>query len=100
MSNGMRVLRQRPMPFYKRAILRQAAETFWKLEPILQPAKILASDPGEPGGDAFALFLLLSGRYVEWILMLFPLWVLLVSIYIPIDNLRRLPQVTAISPGT
>jgi hypothetical protein len=50
-------------------------------------------------GYAFALFLLLSGRYIEWILMLFPLWVLLVSIYILIDNLRRLPQVAAISPG-
>ena len=50
-------------------------------------------------GYAFALFLLLSGRYIEWILMLFPLWVLLVSIYILIDNLRRPPQVAAISPG-
>jgi len=50
-------------------------------------------------GYAFALFLLLSGRYIEWILMLFPLWVLLVSIYILIDNLRRAPQVAAISPG-
>jgi len=40
-------------------------------------------------GYAFALFLLLSGRYIEWILMLFPLWVLSVSIYILIDNLRR-----------
>ena len=50
-------------------------------------------------GYAFALFLLLSGRYVEWILMLLPLWVLLVSIYILIDNLRRAPQVAAISPG-
>ena len=49
-------------------------------------------------GYAFALFLLLSGRYIEWVLMLFPLWVLLVSIYILIDNLRRLPQVAAISP--
>jgi hypothetical protein len=51
-------------------------------------------------GYAFALFLLLSGRYIEWILMLFPFWVLLVSIYILIDNLRRPPQVAAISPGT
>ena len=50
-------------------------------------------------GYAFALFLLLSGRYIEWILMLFPLWVLLASIYILIDNLRRPPQVAAISPG-
>jgi hypothetical protein len=39
-------------------------------------------------GYAFALFLLLSGRYIEWILMLFPIWVLLISIYILIDNLR------------
>ena len=51
-------------------------------------------------GYAFALFLLLSGRYIEWILILFPLWVLMVSIYILIDNLRRPPQVAAISPGT
>jgi hypothetical protein len=43
--------------------------------------------------------LLLSGRYIEWILMLFPLWVLLVSIYILIDNLRR-PLPTAMSRGT
>jgi hypothetical protein len=40
-------------------------------------------------GYAFALFLLLSGRYIEWILMLFPIWVLLISIHILIDNLRR-----------
>jgi len=40
-------------------------------------------------GYAFALFLLLSGRYIEWILMLFPLWMLLVSIHILIDNLRQ-----------
>ena len=56
-------------------------------------------------GIAFLWFIgvlrdrLLSGRYIEWILMLFPLWVLLVSIYILIDNLRRPPQVAAISPG-
>ena len=51
-------------------------------------------------GYAFALFLLLGERYIEWILSLFPLWVLLVSTYILIDNLRRPPQVAAISPGT
>jgi hypothetical protein len=51
-------------------------------------------------GYAFALFLLLSGRYIEWILMLFPLWVLLVSIHILIDNLGRPPQAAATSPGT
>jgi hypothetical protein len=49
-------------------------------------------------GYAFALFLLLSGRYIERILMLFPLWVLLISIYILIDNLRRRPQAVATSP--
>jgi len=51
-------------------------------------------------GYAFALFLLLSGRYIEWILMLFPMWVLLISIYILIDNLRGPPQAAATSPGT
>src|SRR6516162_9134522 len=34
--------------FYKRAIFRQSAETFWKLAPFLQPAKIPAFDLGEP----------------------------------------------------
>ena len=49
-------------------------------------------------GYAFALLLLLSGRYIEWILMLFPLWVLLISIYILIDNLRPPSQAGATSP--
>jgi hypothetical protein len=40
-------------------------------------------------GYTLALFLLLSGRYVGWIIMVFPLWVLLVSIYILIDNLHQ-----------
>jgi hypothetical protein len=39
-------------------------------------------------GYALALFLMLSGRYIDWILLVFPLWVLLISIYILIDNLR------------
>lgn len=38
MGNSVNVIRR----FYKRAIPRQTAETFWKLQPILQPAKILA----------------------------------------------------------
>jgi hypothetical protein len=37
---------------------------------------------------------LLFRRYIDWILMVFPLWVLLISIYILIDNLRR-PAETA-----
>ena len=50
-------------------------------------------------GFAFALLLLLSGRYVEWIIMVFPLWVLLISIYILIDNLGRTSQSAARSPA-
>ena len=36
---------------------------------------------------------------IEWILMLSPLWVLLISLYILIDNLRRPSQAGATSPG-
>jgi hypothetical protein len=50
-------------------------------------------------GYAFALFLLLSGRYIEWIILVFPLWVLLISIYILIDNLRRPSQPAVASSG-
>ncbi|MFZ1828690.1 MAG: hypothetical protein WAW42_07980 [Candidatus Competibacteraceae bacterium] len=39
-------------------------------------------------GYAFALLLLFSSRHIEGILMVFPLWVLLISLYILIDNLR------------
>lgn len=45
-------------------------------------------------GYAVALLLLLISRYIEGILMVFPLWVLLISFYILIDNLRR-PSPTA-----
>ena len=41
-----------------------------------------------------ALLLLFSSRYIEGILLVFPLWVLLISLYILIDNLRR-PSPTA-----
>jgi len=50
-------------------------------------------------GYALALFLLLSGRYIEWILLVFPVWVLLISIYILIENLRRPSQIAATNPG-
>jgi len=40
-------------------------------------------------GYALASLLLLSSRYFESILLVFPLWVLLISIHILIDNLRR-----------
>jgi integrase len=38
MGNSADVIKR----FYKRAISRQSAEAFWKLEPVLQPARILA----------------------------------------------------------
>jgi hypothetical protein len=50
-------------------------------------------------GYALALFLLLSGRYIEWILLVFPVWVLLISIYILIENLRRPSEIAARNPG-
>jgi hypothetical protein len=40
-------------------------------------------------GFAVALLLLFSSRYIEGVLMAFPLWVLLISLYILIDNLRQ-----------
>jgi hypothetical protein len=39
-------------------------------------------------GYVLALILLLSVGTIEWILMVFPLWVLLISTYILIENLR------------
>ena len=50
-----------------------------------------------------ALLLLFSGRYIEGILLVFPLWVLLISLYILIDNLtpdrrRRRHQPRRIKP--
>jgi len=48
-------------------------------------------------GYAFALCLLLSGRYVAWIIVVFPFWVLLISIHVLIDNLRRPSQAGAAS---
>ena len=43
-------------------------------------------------GYAVALLLLLSSRYMEGIILVFPLWVLLISVYILIGNLRRPPR--------
>ena len=39
-------------------------------------------------GYALAAVLLLTWGYNEWISLLFPLWVLLISTYILIENLR------------
>ena len=49
-------------------------------------------------GYALALLLLLSSRYIEGILLVFPLWVLLISLYILIDNLRQPSPAVAASP--
>ena len=40
-------------------------------------------------GYILAALLLLSSRYIEGILLVFPLWVLLLSVYILIDNRRQ-----------
>jgi hypothetical protein len=50
-------------------------------------------------GFACALLLLLSGRHTGWIFMVFPVWVLLTSIYILIENLGRPSQTVVASPG-
>jgi len=43
-------------------------------------------------GYSVAVLLLLSSRYIEGIILAFPLWVLLISVYILIGNLRRQPS--------
>ena len=40
-------------------------------------------------GYALALFLLLSVGFISWISLVFPLWTLLISVYILIENVRR-----------
>ena len=40
-------------------------------------------------GYLLALFLLLSIGFISWISVVFPLWVLLISVYILIENFRR-----------
>ena len=39
-------------------------------------------------GYALAVLLLLSNRFVDWLPLAFPLWVLVLSIYILVENLR------------
>jgi len=43
-------------------------------------------------GYALALFLLLSGGTLDWAPVVFPLWVLLISVYILLANLKGQPQ--------
>jgi hypothetical protein len=51
-------------------------------------------------GYALALLLLVSISHVSWIFLVFPLWILLISVYILIENYRRGPDTTASRPGT
>jgi hypothetical protein len=50
-------------------------------------------------GYGLALLLLLSSRSMEAVLMAFPLWVLLVSLYILVGNLRGRPQTPKQAPS-
>jgi hypothetical protein len=43
-------------------------------------------------GYALAMLLLLAGGFSDWTFMVFPLWVLLMSVYILFDKLRRQPD--------
>jgi len=43
-------------------------------------------------GYASAAFVLVGSSYLDWVLFVFPCWVLLVSVYILIDNLRELKK--------
>jgi len=51
-------------------------------------------------GYALALLLLLSISHLSWIILVFPLWILLISIYILIENYRRKTGAAASSPAS
>jgi hypothetical protein len=44
-------------------------------------------------GYATALALLFAGRYINWIVLVFPIWVLLLSLHILVDNFGVSPKV-------
>jgi hypothetical protein len=48
-------------------------------------------------GYGLALVLIFSIGIIDWISIVFPLWVLLISIYILIENLRRKPEAGLVS---
>ena len=50
-------------------------------------------------GYVLALLLLVSISHLSWIILVFPLWILLISIYILIENYRRGSNATASSPA-
>ena len=47
-------------------------------------------------GYVLAALLLVGSGYLDWVLFIFPAWVLLVSAYILVDNLRESPGTTAV----
>jgi hypothetical protein len=49
-------------------------------------------------GYALALLLLVSISRVSWIILVFPLWILLISVYILIENYRRGPDAAMSGP--
>jgi hypothetical protein len=51
-------------------------------------------------GYALALLLLVSISRVSWIILVFPLWILLISIYILVENYRRGPDTAMSGPDT
>jgi hypothetical protein len=50
-------------------------------------------------GYASAAFLLVFSGYSGWVVFIFPAWVLLVSVYILVDNLRRPQNIAAGDAG-
>ena len=46
-------------------------------------------------GYVSAAFILIGSGYLDWVLFVFPLWVLLVSVFILIENLRGSPHLAA-----
>jgi hypothetical protein len=50
-------------------------------------------------GITLALILLLSIGLIEWILLVFPLWVLMISVYILIENMRISQAARATEPA-
>jgi hypothetical protein len=50
-------------------------------------------------GYALALLLMVSISHLSWIFLVFPLWILLISVYILIENYRRGPDTTVSRPG-
>jgi hypothetical protein len=46
-------------------------------------------------GYAAALALLFAGRNIDWIVLVFPIWILILSLYILVDNFGVSPKVDA-----